>query len=320
MGLETSTYISGLTASWPPSGDPKSQGDDHLRLIKGVLQATFPNANAAFYTPRAEATSGTLALDATDQNNVVAVTTTSADVSVTLPAGFDTTKAGWSCEVVKVSADVNAAVVTISGGGSIASRVGVTTSIRVGAYAEPCRFLWTGIAWIAVKPGPLVGSTFNWDGAAVPYGCLVLDGSAFNSTTFAELFAALGSATLKDKRGRAEIGSGTGSGLTNRVLGTVYGAETQALSTTHMAPYTPSGALSIAASCSTNLGYNAGGGFTAGGGIVAYNRNSITNYDAIAGSVSFSVASFTGNAQGGASTAFGLLQPSIGTQKLIRAC
>lgn len=39
MGLENSTTISGLNASWPLGTDPKSEGDNHIRLIKAVLQA-----------------------------------------------------------------------------------------------------------------------------------------------------------------------------------------------------------------------------------------------------------------------------------------
>lgn len=47
MALETATYISGLVSTNPLSSDPKSQGDDHLRLIKSTLQATFPNITGA---------------------------------------------------------------------------------------------------------------------------------------------------------------------------------------------------------------------------------------------------------------------------------
>ena len=42
MALETGTYISDLNDSNPASGDPKSQGDDHIRLIKETLLDTFP--------------------------------------------------------------------------------------------------------------------------------------------------------------------------------------------------------------------------------------------------------------------------------------
>lgn len=53
MGLETGTYINSLNASNPTATDPKSQGDDHLRLIKATLLNTLPqltgpvNANQA---------------------------------------------------------------------------------------------------------------------------------------------------------------------------------------------------------------------------------------------------------------------------------
>lgn len=47
MGLESATYISQLVATNPTSTDPKSQGDDHIRLVKSTLQNTFPNITGA---------------------------------------------------------------------------------------------------------------------------------------------------------------------------------------------------------------------------------------------------------------------------------
>lgn len=38
MGLETGTKIADLNSNWPLGSDQKSQGDDHLRLIKAVLK------------------------------------------------------------------------------------------------------------------------------------------------------------------------------------------------------------------------------------------------------------------------------------------
>ena len=44
MGLEAATYIDGLNASNPVHAtDPVSQGDDHIRLLKSTILATFPN-------------------------------------------------------------------------------------------------------------------------------------------------------------------------------------------------------------------------------------------------------------------------------------
>ena len=44
MGIETATFIANLNLGWPLGADTVAQGDDHLRLIKKVLKATFPGA------------------------------------------------------------------------------------------------------------------------------------------------------------------------------------------------------------------------------------------------------------------------------------
>jgi hypothetical protein len=43
MTVETASYISQLNTSNPAASDNISEGDDHLRLIKSVLQTQFPN-------------------------------------------------------------------------------------------------------------------------------------------------------------------------------------------------------------------------------------------------------------------------------------
>jgi hypothetical protein len=45
MALESATYISQLNTANPAPTDLLAQGDDHIRLIKAVLKATFPNIN-----------------------------------------------------------------------------------------------------------------------------------------------------------------------------------------------------------------------------------------------------------------------------------
>lgn len=48
MPLESGDYIDSLNASNPlGTGDKKSQGDDHLRLIKSTIKNTFPNISGA---------------------------------------------------------------------------------------------------------------------------------------------------------------------------------------------------------------------------------------------------------------------------------
>ena len=50
MTVETATYISQLDPTKPGINDPKSEGDDHLRLTKSVLQNQFPSLGAAAVT------------------------------------------------------------------------------------------------------------------------------------------------------------------------------------------------------------------------------------------------------------------------------
>ncbi len=81
------------------------------------------------------------------------------------------------------------------------------------------------------------GVMFPYGGASAPTGFLVCDGSAVSRVAFSLLFSAIGSTygagdgsstfNLPDKRGRTSIGSGTGSGLTNRTRGTKLGDETE---------------------------------------------------------------------------------------------
>jgi hypothetical protein len=47
MSLETGTYISSLNSSNPVTGDAKTEGDDHIRLIKSTLLNTFPSITGA---------------------------------------------------------------------------------------------------------------------------------------------------------------------------------------------------------------------------------------------------------------------------------
>jgi hypothetical protein len=47
MAIETATYISDLDQTRPSATDPKSEGDDQLRLIKSTIKATFPSVTGA---------------------------------------------------------------------------------------------------------------------------------------------------------------------------------------------------------------------------------------------------------------------------------
>ena len=56
MGLESTTYLSGLNSSFPASGDAISQGDDHIKLVKSTLLASFPSVDQAVQCIHVKAT------------------------------------------------------------------------------------------------------------------------------------------------------------------------------------------------------------------------------------------------------------------------
>lgn len=87
MALETGTYISDLVTTNPVGGtDPKSQGDDHIRLIKSTLQTTFPNVSGAMTSTH------------TELNNLDGYTGNTADLNVlagTAALGVSPTEVGY---------------------------------------------------------------------------------------------------------------------------------------------------------------------------------------------------------------------------------
>lgn len=74
------------------------------------------------------------------------------------------------------------------------------------------------------------GAVEYMDATAAPWGALVLDGSTFDAARYPRLYAARSNNNvLRDARSRALIGTGQGSGLTNRSLGDTTGVETHTL-------------------------------------------------------------------------------------------
>lgn len=117
--------------------------------------------------------------------------------------------------------------------------------------------------------------------------------------------------TLPKALGRSLAAAGAGSGLTSRPLASITGAETVVLGTANLPAYTPSGsiangAISISHNAITGSTTTGGGGFPAG-------ANSGATISASQGA-----STFSGNAQGGSSTPFGIMQPSFFTNFMIK--
>lgn len=80
MPLESGTFLDSLNVSNPLGSDTKAQGDDHLRLIKSVLKASFPNIIKATYLQQpfadvASATTTDLGAVASDNVRITGTTT-----------------------------------------------------------------------------------------------------------------------------------------------------------------------------------------------------------------------------------------------------
>ena len=157
MALETATYINTLDATNPTATDPKNQGDDHLRLIKSAVKATFPNVAGAVTPTHAELNhvAGVTSAIQTQLNAKGDVTLTGAQTltnkSLTSPTLTGTPTAptatgGTNTTQVATTAFVQAAV--SAGGSMVYPGAGLAVS--------------TGSAWGASKTAPagaLVGDT-----------------------------------------------------------------------------------------------------------------------------------------------------------------
>jgi uncharacterized protein YoxC len=98
MALETGTYISDLVATNPTSADAKSQGDDHLRLIKSVIKNTFT------------AITGAVTVTHTALNYVANVT---SDIQTQLNSKASTLGQVWAGIHDFTSATINVATQTV---------------------------------------------------------------------------------------------------------------------------------------------------------------------------------------------------------------
>ena len=119
---------------------------------------------------------------------------------------------------------------------TIGGNLTVGRNIRADSfYATGNYFLDT---FVLIPAGTIIMSA----SIAEPGGWLDCDGRLFNINVYPDLFSAISysfggsdqSFNLPDMRGRAGIGLGQGSALTNRTLGATGGAETHTLTVTEM--------------------------------------------------------------------------------------
>lgn len=125
MALETGTYISDLVSTNPVASDNISQGDDHIRLLKSTIKATFPNVSGAVTPTHTELNyvDGVTSSIQTQIDGKAATSHTHAASDIS-----DSTSAG---RAILTAADASAQRTSL-GLGSLATKSSLTTSDLTG--------------------------------------------------------------------------------------------------------------------------------------------------------------------------------------------
>lgn len=239
MGLETGNFITDLVATNPPGSDTKSQGDDHIRLLKAVLQGSFPSASKAWYNPTVISKVADFNVLATEMNRTFYIDPTAGAMTATLPV-LASSDAGWECHFVKIGTSTNSFWIAPPSGNilvgdlTIAKTRRVIPGIRTTAY-------WAGASWLATRAVTVpVGTVLDFDGATLPVGFEWPNGQTLagaSGSVYPDYFARKGSLLTRDLRGktvfcRDDIGgppagliTNAGSGIVGTTLGATGGLE-----------------------------------------------------------------------------------------------
>jgi microcystin-dependent protein len=183
-----------------------------------------------------------------------------------------------------------------------------------------------------------VGSLMHFAGGLAPAGWLICGGQAVSRTTYAKLFAIIGTSygigdgsttfNLPDLRGRVMAGfddmGGVNAGRLSAVLASTSingrgGTAQITLGTANLPPYTPTGSVSTptftGGTLFANSGTQAGSGALPIAPVLA-NSTSANTTVTITGTVS--TPTFTGDAQGGTSSAVQTVQPTMVVSIIIK--
>lgn len=182
MGLESATYINDLVSSNPASTDLRGQGDDHIRLIKAAVRATFPNATKPFYLPSGTtAQTSTVTVATTDDNKLIPVNCQGGAITVNLPQG-STLPDGFTVKIVK--ADHSNNVLTIDGYSSETVNGALTVTLWQRYQQATLQWLSDLSAWLADIPDvPPIGTVNPYSGTSAPAGWILMNGQTIGNAS-----------------------------------------------------------------------------------------------------------------------------------------
>lgn len=164
MPLETGSYIGDLVTTNPASSDAVGAGDDHLRLIKSTLKATFPFMGGPAWRQRVVAASTTIT--ATTENMTHFVTTN--NVNLNLPDGA-TAGDGWMGVIFPVAAGTT--VHLVPAGVNTINAATATASVQYGTIGL---LFGTGGAWYLHKVPRYEGNALYLPSGATISGTVVM--------------------------------------------------------------------------------------------------------------------------------------------------
>lgn len=134
MALESATYIDDLVASNPVGGtDDYATADDHLRLIKSVLQNSFPNISGAMNASDVELNTLDGILASTAELNILdGYTGTTGDLNILSGADVGGLTAAELMYVAGVTSDIQTQI----NGKAASSHTHAATDINSGVMAN----------------------------------------------------------------------------------------------------------------------------------------------------------------------------------------
>lgn len=216
MPLESATYIDGLVSTNPTTGDALSAGDDHIRLIKAALKASFP------------AIGGAVAASHTELDRAVDQAGTLGSYTLVTSAGqrdviFTNTNGTLTVQVTDTAKANPTTVLTITETGVVTFVAGVTgtTGTFTGAFSAVSAAITNAVtAASATLTGALSAASATLTGALSAASAAITNGITAASVT---LTGAMSSATATVS-GLLTAGSATITGALSAASASISGA------------------------------------------------------------------------------------------------
>lgn len=207
MGVETATYINDFDTSLPTATDLRSQGDDHIRLMKAVLKTAFTGATRTFQIPGILSKTADYTVVKADGESTVYCTTAAGSCSFTLPslAALD---AGWKIHFIKTNSGANPMFIVPPSGTINSGGISALAKARRSIPGVRVTAIWDGTGWFVTRALAIpIGTMLPYDSATLPAGYEWPNGQtlASASTNYPEYNNAKGSGVTLDKRGRVGV-------------------------------------------------------------------------------------------------------------------